>query len=159
MFKTVKNAAFAAAITAILVFPALADRTILRPAWNLFSPQQDIEMGRILADDFERSVRFSDDNNSNAYIDALGKQLSAHTPDVRYPYQFKIVMDDAINTWAIPGGSIYVTSGMIQAAQNEPELAGIVAHQIAHVVLRHGTAEVSRAFEDRVSNSTRRAVR
>jgi Zn-dependent protease with chaperone function len=156
MRKTLKNAAFFAAFIGMLALPALADRTVLRPAWNMFTTQQDIEMGRMLADDLERTYRLVDDHNSNAYIDALGKQLTAHAAQTRYPYQFKIVWDDSMNAWALPGGFIYVTSGMLQNAQNEPELAGVLAHSIAHVVLRHGTAEVSQAYSDRVSSTTRR---
>jgi predicted outer membrane protein len=142
----------------MLVFPALADRTTIRPAWNLFTTQQDIEMGRALVDDAEQTLRIVDDHNPNTYIDALGKQLAAHTPGAKYPYQFKIVGDDAINAWALPGGIIYVTSGLIQAARNEPQLAGALAHEIAHVALRHGTAEVSQAYAKGVGNSTRGRV-
>lgn len=158
MHRTLKITAFFIAFASALVFPALADRTNILPAWNLFSPQQDIEMGRILADDLERSLQLLDEHNANTYIDALGKQLIAHAPGNKYPYQFKIVNDDSINAWALPGGSIYVTSGLIQAAQNEPQLAGVLAHQISHVALRHGTAEVSQAYANRVSNSARGRV-
>src|SRR2546428_8830654 len=118
----------------LVVFPALADRTNLKPAWNLFSTQQDTEMGRILADDAERQFQMTDVRNANVYIDALGKQLTARAPGYKYPYTFKIVNDDAINAWALPGGFIYVTSGLVQAAQNEPQLAGALAHEIGHVV-------------------------
>jgi len=137
----------------MLILPALANRTNIRPAWNLFSTQQDIEMGRLLADDAERVLQVVDQPNAAAYIDALGKQLSVNA--ARFPYQFKIVNDDNINMWALPGGYIYVTSGLVETAQNEQELAGAVAHAIAHVVLRHGTAEVSRAYADQVQNSSR----
>jgi len=58
----------------------------------------------------------------------------------------------------LPGGFIYVTSGLIQAAQNEPQLAGVLAHQIGHVALRHGTTEISQAYSDRISNSTRNRI-
>jgi len=97
MRKTLKITAFFIAFASALVFPALADRTNILPAWNLFSPQQDIEMGRILADDLERSLQLLDEHNANTYIDALGKQLIAHAPGNKYPYQFKIVNDDSIN--------------------------------------------------------------
>jgi len=155
MPRSLKTIALFLAVVSMLVFPALADRTVLRPAWNLFSPQQDIEMGRVLADTAERTFRLVDDHNANVYIDALGKQLSVRAPGAKYPYQFKIVDDDTINAWALPGGFIYVTSGLIQAAQNEPQLAAAIAHEIGHVVLRHGTAEVSQAYTDRVPNAAR----
>jgi hypothetical protein len=140
----------------MIVLPALADRTNLQPAWNLFTPQQDIEMGRLLAEDAERSLQLVDDSNSNAYIDALGRQLAVYAPGTRYPYQFKIAYDDSVNAWALPGGYIYVTTSLIEHAQNEPQLAGYLAHAIAHSVLRHGTAEVSRAYSGRSTGSARR---
>ena len=74
------------------------------------------------------------------------------------PYQFKIIDDDNINMYALPGGFIYVSRGLIDAAQNEPELAGALAHAIAHVALRHGSAEVSQAYADEVPNATRSRV-
>jgi len=158
MARKLKTTVLFLAFVSVLVFPALAARTNLTPAWNLFSPQQDTEMGRVLAADAEQTFRLADDHNSNVYLDALGKQLIAHAPGNKYPYQFKIVNDGAINAWALPGGFIYVTSGLIEAAQNEPQLAGALAHEIGHVVLRHGTAEVSQAYESRVSNSIRGRV-
>src|SRR5262245_35629873 len=148
MVKTSKTIVLFWGIISVLVFPAFADRTTLMPAWNAFSAQQDIEMGRILADDLERTVQIVNDRDSNAYIDALGRQLSAHAPGNKYPYQFKIVDDGSVNVWALPGGFIYVTAGLIERSQNEPQLAGALAHAIGHVALRHGTAEVSRAYNE-----------
>jgi hypothetical protein len=113
-------------------------------------------MGRALVDDAERTLRLVDEHHATTYIDALGKQLTAHAPGYKFPYQFKIVSDNNINAWALPGGSIYVTSGLVEAAQNEPQLAGAVAHAIAHVSLRHGTAEVSQAYADRVGSTRAR---
>jgi len=154
MPKGLTRTIFFIAIIGVLAIPILADRTVLRPAWNLFTTQQDTEMGRSLADDAERSLPLVEQSNSNTYIDALGRQLLARAPGARYPYQFKIVDDNTINAWALPGGFIYVTSGLIQAAQNEPQLAGALAHQIAHVVLRHPTAQVSTAYAEQVPNAS-----
>src|SRR5215510_2278816 len=137
MPKTLKKTALFIAFVSMLAFTALsADRTRVSPARNLFSTQQDIEMGRVLADEAERTMQIVDEHDANTYIDALGRQLTAHAPGTRYPYQFKIVSDDAINAWALPGGLIYVTTGLIEAAQNEPELAGFLAHEIGHIALR-----------------------
>jgi len=142
----------------LLMLPALADRTILRPATNLFSPQQDIEMGRQLADDAERTLSIVDQPNSAAYIDALGKQLSAHAPGDKFPYTFKIVNDNKIDSFALPGGFIYVTKGLVETAQNEQQLAGAIAHELGHVVMRHGTAEVSQAYGQANTNRRRPTV-
>src|SRR5207247_694649 len=123
-----------------------ADRTVIRPGWNLFSTQQDIEMGRSLADQVESAMTLSNQNNANTYIYALGKQLAAQAPGDHYPWQFKIINDDRINALALPGGYVYVTRGLIEAGSSEPELAGILAHEMAHVVLRHGSQQLSRAY-------------
>jgi len=156
MPNKIKMITLAVALLAMVSFPILADRTNLRPAWNLFTPQQDIEMGRILTGDVEGSFRLVTAGNANADSDALGKQLTAHAPGFRYPYEFKIVDDGAVNAWALPGGFIYVTSGLIETAQNEQQLAAAVAHEIGHVVLRHGTANVSQAYSGRNANTNRR---
>src|SRR5262245_31011703 len=124
-------------IIAMLALPALGDRTVIRPAWNIFTTQQDVELGRALADEAERTTLSLVDNQyANAYIEALGQQIAAHAAGTRYAYRFKIVNDDAIKAYALPGGFVYVSSGLIDAAQNEPQLAGALAHEIAHVVLR-----------------------
>ena len=115
-------------------------------------------MGRALADEAERTLVLVTQPNANTYIDALGKQLAAYAPGTKYTYQFKIIDDDNINMYALPGGFIYVSRGLIEAAENEPELAGALAHEIAHVALRHGTAEVSQAYVDQVPNATRGRV-
>src|SRR5262245_18154395 len=141
----------------VLALPALADRTVIRPAWNIFTTQQDAELGRALADEAERTtLSLADNHYANVYIDALGQQIAAHAPGTRYLYKFKIVNDDAIKAYALPGGFIYVSSGLIDAAQNEPQLAGALAHEIAHVVLRHGTAKVSQEYANLVPNSRSR---
>src|SRR5687767_11689081 len=93
MPKGLTRTIFFIAVIGVLAIPILADRTVLRPAWNLFTTQQDIEMGRALADDAERSLPLVEQSNSTTYLDALGRQLIAHAPGARYPYQFKIVDD------------------------------------------------------------------
>jgi Zn-dependent protease with chaperone function len=130
----------------LLSLPAMADRTSVKAGWNLFTTQQDVEMGRELATELESQMPIVNDSWSNGYIAALGSKLTAHAPGSRFPYQFKIINDDSVNSYALPGGFIYVTSGLIDAAPTEPQLAGLLAHQIAHVVLRHGTQEVSKAY-------------
>jgi hypothetical protein len=84
--------------------------------------------------------------------------LAAHAPGERYNYQFKIIDDDAMNAFALPGGYIYISRGAMEAAENEPQLAGLLAHEIAHVALRHGTQQVSSVYADRQANATRGRV-
>src|SRR5438105_4907878 len=131
-----------------LVFTAYAadSRTKLKPGWNLFSSQQDIEMGRESAKEAERQLPILNDRQAATYINTLGQNLAAHAPGEKYPYQFKIVNDTAINAFALPGGFVYVNRGAIEAADSENQIAGVMAHEIGHVVLRHGTNQVSKAY-------------
>lgn len=142
----------------LVALPALAERTNLKQGWNLFSVQQDIEMGRQLSQDAESSFTIVNDSYPNAYIQALGSQLAVHAPGTRFPYQFKIIDDPKIDAFALPGGTIYVTSGLIRAAPTEPQLAGVLAHEIAHVVMRHATQQVSKAYSDDNPNYNRSRV-
>src|SRR5262249_48941226 len=122
------------------------NRTKLKPGWNLFSTQQDIEIGREVSRQAETELPILRDRQATAYIDALGKQLAAHAPGEKYPYQFRIVNDKAINAFALPGGFVYVNRGAIEAADNEAQIAGVIAHEIGHVVLRHGTNQMSKSY-------------
>jgi len=144
-------------VIALVFAPALwADRTTVSPGWTMFSHQQDVEIGRQLANDLEGQHSLFTDRNSNVYLDSLGNQLAAHSPGDRFTYQFKIIDDRSFNAYALPGGLIYLNRGVIEAAQNEGQLAGILAHEIAHVALRHGSSEISNAYSD---NGARRGVR
>jgi hypothetical protein len=103
-------------------------------------------MGQALATEAENTLTFSTDSYANGYINALGNQLAMHAPGPKYPWSFRIYLDPAINSYALPGGIIYVSSGLVNAAQTQPQLATILSHQIAHVVLRHGTQQASYAY-------------
>src|SRR5262245_47346112 len=129
-----------------VALPLRADRTQMKPGFNLFSPQQDVEMGRQVAQDAERQLPMLNNRQAQAYIDSLGRQLASRAPGEKYPYQFKIVNDKSINAFALPGGFVYVNRGTIEAAQNEAQLASVIAHEIGHVALRHGTNQVTKAY-------------
>jgi Zn-dependent protease with chaperone function len=135
-------------ITLLFATPILASRTVLKPGWNLFSPKQDVEMGEKVSKEAEAKLQILNDRQANAYINDLGKRLASHAPNhpEQYPFQFKVVNDKSINAFALPGGFVYVNRGAIEAASNEAELAGVISHEIGHVVLRHGTNQVSKAY-------------
>jgi Zn-dependent protease with chaperone function len=123
-----------------------AQRTRLRPGTNIFSPQQDIEMGQEVAKEAEQQLSLIRNADANAYIAALGAQVLSRAPnDNDFPFTFKIVDERSINAFALPGGPIYVHRGAIEAADNEAQLAGVIGHEIGHVLLRHGTNQVTRA--------------
>ena len=125
---------------------AFAERTVLKPGWNLFSPQQDIEVGQKVSQEAEQQLPMLNDRRVDDYLNRLGRRLSAKAPGEKYPYQFKAVNDPSINAFALPGGFLYVNRGTIEAADDEAQLAGVIGHEIGHVALRHGTNQASKAY-------------
>ena len=81
----------------------------------------------------------------DTYVNNLGRRLAAKAPGEKYPYRFKVVNEKSINAFALPGGPVYINRGAIEAADNEAQLAGVLAHEISHVALRHGTNQASKA--------------
>jgi len=133
---------------ALLVAPgAFAQRTQLKPGWNMFSVQQDIAVGKQNAVQAERQLPLCNAPKVDAYLTELGMKLVAHldTHGAQYPWEFHCVNDRAINAFALPGGYVFVNRGAIEAADNEAELAGVMAHELSHVALRHGTNQASKA--------------
>ena len=117
-----------------------------RTGFNLFTPEQDIKLGRESAQQVESEVRLLNDPAVSEYLRALGTKLSALAPGHDFPYQFRVVAAEEVNAFALPGGFIFVNAGAVTAARNEGELAGVLAHEIAHVALRHGTNQASKAY-------------
>jgi Zn-dependent protease with chaperone function len=124
----------------------LAQRTKLKPGTNVFSPQQDIDLGREAAKEAETQLELINSPSASAYISALGSQLASKAPnEYKFPFYFKIVNDKSINAFALPGGPVYVHRGAIEAADNEAQIAGVIGHEIGHVILRHGTNQATKA--------------
>ena len=133
--------------TALAVSASLVSaQTQIQPGFNLFSVEQDQEIGRQSADEAQRQLPILHDHSIQAYVDGVGKRLAAVAPGAKYPYQFKIANVSDINAFALPGGYLYLNRGLIEAAQNEGQLAGVMAHEVAHVALRHGTNQASKAY-------------
>lgn len=135
---------FVVVLTLILSVAAFGQRTALKPGWNLFSPAQDVELGRQVAEDAERQLPMLNQRRVDDYLERLGRRLAGYAPGEKYPYQFKCVNDASINAFALPGGFLYIHRGLIEAADNEAELAGVIGHEIGHVALRHGTNQASK---------------
>jgi beta-barrel assembly-enhancing protease len=124
---------------------ARAERTALNPGINLFTPEQDIQLGKQNAAQAEKQLRMLNDPRVDTYLNDLGKKLAGHAPGYKYPFQYKCVNDMAINAFALPGGYIYINRGAIEAADTEAQLAGVMAHETSHVALRHGTNQATKA--------------
>ena len=140
--------ALALVLTLSLVWvpAANAERTQLKPGWNVFSPQQDVEIGRNVSQDAERQLVMLNDRRVDTYVNNLGRRLADKAPGERFPYQFKVVNDRGINAFALPDGYVYVNRGIIERADNEAQLAGVIGHEIGHVALRHGTNQATKAY-------------
>ncbi len=131
-----------------LIPDASAQRTSLRPGWNHFSPQEDIALGKRAATDAETHLPLCNVPRVDAYLTQLGTRLAQKLPTggVQYPFEFHCVNDKAINAFALPGGYVFVNRGAIEAADNEAQLAGVMAHELSHVALRHGTNQATKAM-------------
>jgi beta-barrel assembly-enhancing protease len=117
-----------------------------RPGFNLFTVQQDIEIGRQSAAQAERQLPVLRDASIERYLNDVARALVAGAPGARYPYRVRAVDSTDINAFTFPGGFLYVNRGLLEATRNESELAGVLAHEIAHVALRHGTHQASKAY-------------
>lgn len=115
-----------------------------KPGINFFSPEQDIEIGKQSAEQILHETPMLDDPQIANYISQLGNKLAAKAAGERFPYQFRVVATKEINAFALPGGFLFVNAGAIAAANNEGELAGVMAHEISHAALRHGTSQASK---------------
>src|SRR5918912_271707 len=117
-----------------------------KPGFNLFTPEQDIELGRQSAVKISQQVPLLADEPTVNYVRQLGARLAAKAPGFPFTYHFDVVATKEINAFALPGGFVFVNAGTLVAAKNEGELAGVIAHEISHVALRHGTNQASKAY-------------
>jgi beta-barrel assembly-enhancing protease len=115
-------------------------------AVNLFTVQQDVQAGRQAASQVERQMPMLRDAQVTSYVNAIVRRLAAQAGGPEFNYQAKVVNSREINAFALPGGYIYVNRGLISAVRNEAELAGVLAHEIAHVAERHGTEQATKAY-------------
>jgi predicted Zn-dependent protease len=142
-----------------LALPGSAQRTKLSPDFNIFSIAQDVELGRIAAQEVEAGSAIVRDADVVSYLDALGRNLASKAPGSnQFHFQFRIIDDKRINAFGAPGGIVFVNRGAIEAAANEAQLASVIAHEIGHVVLRHGTHQLSKAYAMQVPISSLGAV-
>lgn len=110
---------------------------------NFYSLEKEIALGKQLAQEVERSSKLIDDPVVTEYINRVGQNLVRNS-DARVPFTIKVIDSDEVNAFALPGGFFYVNSGLILRAQEESELAGVMAHEISHVTARHGTKNATK---------------
>ena len=141
-------AGFFLGLSLLSVPGAAAQRTQFKPGWNKFTAQDDINLGKRAATDAEKQLPLCHAPKVDAYLTQLGTRLAQKLPTggVQYPFEFHCVNDKAINAFALPGGYVFVNRGAIEVSENEAQLAGVLAHELSHVALRHGTNQATKAL-------------
>src|SRR5947207_11035425 len=135
---------------AIFLMPAASfAQTRIAYHANKFKASDDVRLGREAGAQAEQQFPLLRDARVDSYVSSVGQRLvAAIPPEFQHPefqYYFKVVNASDINAFALPGGPMYVNRGMIQAAHNEGEMAGVMAHELSHVAMRHGTAQATKA--------------
>jgi Zn-dependent protease with chaperone function len=146
MRRNISQPAALIAMGAFLALPALAQKVKqFKPGFNLFSPAQDIQIGKEGAAEVERTMQVVKNPELTNYINRIGERLAKSKRAGQFPFTFQVVNDPSINAFALPGGPMFIHTGLIAAVDNESELAGVMAHEMSHVALRHGTHQASKA--------------
>src|SRR2546425_5209948 len=124
----------------------IGKRNINKGIWGKMAAgtEKEVREGRMLAAQVDKEAKFIDDPIITEYVNRVGQNLVRHS-DAKVPFTIKVIDSDEINAFALPGGFLYVSSGLLLAAQNEAELAGVMAHEIAHVAARHATRQMTRS--------------
>ncbi len=110
---------------------------------NFYSLEKEIALGKQLASEVERQAKIINDPVIAEYVNRVGQNLVRNS-DAKVPFTIKVIDSEEVNAFALPGGFFFVNSGLIMKADNEAELAGVMAHEIGHVAARHGTRQATR---------------
>src|SRR5215211_8231687 len=139
----------ATAVALVASIALVSAQTKITPPSNKYSVQDDIKLGQDAAREARQQLPVLRDETVHSYVERLGERLVAAIPaDQRHAgfrYTFEVVNVREINAFALPGGPMFVNRGMMEAASTEGEVAGVMAHELSHVLLRHGTAQASKA--------------
>ena len=140
MFRILCAAVACAAFAACVRNPATGNLQL-----NLVSESQEIDMGKQAAQDVEQSIGLYKDAKLTAYVSKMGQSLAQHTNRKNLPWQFHVVEDAAVNAFALPGGPVYVTRGILGTLMTEAQLAGVMGHECGHIAARHSANQISKA--------------
>ncbi len=143
------SAVLVALFAVSLAVVAATAQTVVTPPKNKYTPAQDVQLGKEAAAEVRQQYPVISDDQINAYLERAGRSLVAASPkNLNHPvfeYSFTPVNLKEINAFALPGGPMFVNRGMFDAAEDEGEVVGVMAHELAHVLLRHGTANATKA--------------
>jgi Zn-dependent protease with chaperone function len=144
-----KSRLWATSIALVLAGSLVSAQTRITPPPNKYNPSQDVELGLKAAAEARNQLPIMHDDAVTSYVERVGRRLVDVIPaELRhdeFQYTFEAVNVREINAFALPGGPMFVNRGMIEAAATEGEVAGVMAHELSHVILRHGTAQASKA--------------
>lgn len=136
------------ALSLTLALSSASAQTPVTRDRNKYTPAQDVQIGQEAAGEIRRELPILNDGRVDDYVEQLGRDLAQAIPQAfqqpEFRYSFDVVNQAEINAFALPGGPMFLHRGMIEAAKNEGEVAGVMAHEIAHVALRHGTAQATK---------------
>jgi hypothetical protein len=137
------------AVLLTLTLAAPSAQTKITPDPNKYTPAQDVQLGREAAAEARKQLPMLNDNRIDNWVEDVGQELVQAIPaEFRHPefqYSFEVINQKEINAFALPGGPMFLNRGMIEAARTEGEVASVMAHEISHVALRHGTAQASKS--------------
>src|SRR5688500_3893405 len=135
-------------VAAFLISLPLAAQTKIVAPKNKYTPAEDVKVGREAAEEARKQLPMLRDGSVDNFVDQIGDRIVAEIPgEVSHPefrYSFDVVNMADINAFALPGGPMFVNRGMIEAARTDAEVAGVMAHELGHVILRHGTAQATK---------------
>jgi len=121
----------------------IGKRDINKGNWNFYSRDKEVNLGRQLATDIDGKAKFITDAQITEYVNRVGQNIVLRS-DAKIPFTIKVVDSPDVNAFALPGGFLYINSGLLLAAESEAELAGVMAHEIAHVTARHGVEQATK---------------
>src|SRR5262245_9410177 len=121
----------------------IGKRDINKGQLEFYSLDKEIALGRQLAADVDRGAKFVTDPVVVEYVNRVGQNLVLHS-DAKVPFTIKVIDSEEVNAFALPGGFLYINRGILEAADNEAEMAGVIAHEIGHVAARHGVEQASK---------------
>jgi hypothetical protein len=143
-----RSSAIVAGLLALTLVGSPAAQTRIEPHSTKYKPEDDVKLGLQAADEVRQQMPLLQDEQIDSYVKRLGEQLVENIPaELRQPafrYSFQVVNLKEINAFALPGGPMFLNRGMLDAAKTDGEVIGVMAHEISHVVLRHGTAQATK---------------
>ncbi len=148
LFQRPRTIVLTLLLGAVLVVPGCVCETtgVNRGDLNIISLDEEWQIGRDLAEQILQEATVVEDPVLQSYVDEVGQEIVARTELSDRPWQFHVLADSNVNAFNIPGGHVFVNTGLIEAASSPSELAGVMAHEVAHGVARHGTERLAQAY-------------